>query len=67
MSDQQLADRPQAVQTDANKDVVEVTQEEPARPAFPDGGLRAWSVAIANAGVMFCTLGYVNSWGYVLC
>ncbi|PYI08788.1 putative monocarboxylate permease [Aspergillus sclerotiicarbonarius CBS 121057] len=31
---------------------------------FPEGGSRAWSVALGNAGVMFCTLGYVNSWGY---
>ncbi|KKY25506.1 putative monocarboxylate permease-like protein [Phaeomoniella chlamydospora] len=30
---------------------------------FPDGGTRAWLVAFGNAGVMFCTLGYVNSWG----
>ncbi|PYH97114.1 putative monocarboxylate permease [Aspergillus ellipticus CBS 707.79] len=30
---------------------------------FPEGGLRAWIVALGNAGVMFCTLGYINSWG----
>ncbi|KAL2822619.1 major facilitator superfamily domain-containing protein [Aspergillus granulosus] len=30
---------------------------------FPDGGWRAWGVALGNSGVMLCTLGYVNSWG----
>jgi hypothetical protein len=40
-------------------------EEEPLsdEDAFPEGGARAWSVAMGNAGVMFCTLGYVNSWG----
>ncbi|KAI3391322.1 hypothetical protein diail_7513, partial [Diaporthe ilicicola] len=35
----------------------------PAPPAFPDGGLRAWSVAAGHAGAMFCTFGYINSFG----
>lgn len=30
---------------------------------YPEGGARAWSVAIGNAGAMFCTLGFVNSIG----
>jgi hypothetical protein len=30
---------------------------------YPDGGLKAWSVAIGSAGVLFCTMGYANSWG----
>lgn len=30
---------------------------------YPEGGWRAWSVAIGNSWVMFSTLGYVNSWG----
>lgn len=37
----------------------------PAPPAFPDGGLRAWSVAAGHAGAMFCTFGYINSFGFV--
>lgn len=32
---------------------------------FPEGGARAWSVAIGAAGVMFCTFGYVNAFGQV--
>lgn len=33
---------------------------------FPDGGAKAWSVAIGAAGVMFCTFGYANAFGYEL-
>ncbi|KAL3478821.1 major facilitator superfamily domain-containing protein [Aspergillus californicus] len=38
-------------------------QPEVKPDEFPEGGLRAWGVALGNAGVMLCTLGYVNSWG----
>ena len=34
-------------------------------PAFPEGGVRAWSVAIGCSGVLFSTFGYVNAFGYV--
>ena len=30
---------------------------------FPEGGARAWFVAAGTAGVLFCTLGYTNSFG----
>ncbi|RSL93770.1 hypothetical protein BHE90_011386 [Fusarium euwallaceae] len=30
---------------------------------FPDGGLRAWLVAIGASGAFFCTLGYTNVFG----
>lgn len=33
---------------------------------YPDGGLRAWSVAVGAAGVLFCTFGYANAFGYDL-
>jgi len=33
-------------------------------PAFPEGGVRAWSVAIGCSGVLFSTFGYVNAFGY---
>ena len=32
---------------------------------FPEGGARAWWVAAGNGGVMFCTLGFINTFGYV--
>jgi hypothetical protein len=34
-------------------------------PTFPEGGLRAWSVAIGCGGVLFCGFGYVNAFGCV--
>ncbi|OLN96280.1 Riboflavin transporter MCH5-like protein 2 [Colletotrichum chlorophyti] len=30
---------------------------------FPEGGTRAWLVATGTAGIMFCSLGYTNSFG----
>ncbi|EEH11688.1 monocarboxylate permease-like protein [Histoplasma capsulatum G186AR] len=30
---------------------------------YPDGGVRAWAVAIGTAGVMFCTFGLANAFG----
>lgn len=44
-----------STQADANETSEEMT--------FPEGGARAWFVAAGTAGVMFCTLGYVNSFG----
>lgn len=38
-------------------------QPPPAGADFPDGGPRAWSVALATSGIMFCTMGYMNSFG----
>lgn len=38
-------------------------QETSEEMTFPEGGARAWFVAAGAAGVMFCTLGYVNSFG----
>lgn len=35
-------------------------------PDFPDGGRRAWSVAIGCSGILFCTFGYINAFGYVI-
>ncbi|TQS33141.1 hypothetical protein Golomagni_06524, partial [Golovinomyces magnicellulatus] len=29
----------------------------------PDGGLRAWTIAVGGASVFFCTLGFANSFG----
>jgi hypothetical protein len=41
----------------------ETEQKQDSLADFPEGGLRAWGVALGNSGVMLCTLGYVNSWG----
>lgn len=39
------------------------TPEKAEEDDFPDGGLRAWLVAIGASGVFFCTLGYTNVFG----
>ncbi|KAM3084668.1 hypothetical protein ACMFMG_003129 [Clarireedia jacksonii] len=44
------------------------TDETPEKPTvsmmtFPDGGARAWSVAAGAAGILFCTFGYINTFG----
>ena len=31
---------------------------------FPEGGARAWSVVAGAAGIIFCSLGYCNAFGY---
>jgi hypothetical protein len=31
--------------------------------SFPEGGPRAWAVAIACAFALFCTFGYANAFG----
>jgi len=41
-----------------------LAKEDAAEDTFPEGGARAWSVAAGTAGVTFCTLGYLNSYGY---
>lgn len=33
---------------------------------FPEGGFRAWSVAAGAGGILFCTFGYANAFGYAL-
>lgn len=32
---------------------------------FPDGGVRAWMVALGAGCVLFSTFGYVNAFGFV--
>ncbi|KAI3559231.1 riboflavin transporter MCH5 [Colletotrichum abscissum] len=34
-----------------------------AEDDFPEGGTRAWSVAAGTAAILFCSLGYTNSFG----
>lgn len=30
---------------------------------FPEGGARGWSTTAGAAGVLFCTFGYINTFG----
>jgi hypothetical protein len=42
---------------------LEPRKEESEQLSFPDGGGRAWIVATACAGILFCTFGYINAFG----
>ncbi|KAL4866280.1 hypothetical protein BDV12DRAFT_210629 [Aspergillus spectabilis] len=69
LTDRSTAEKPSPEKplADAEKvppeDITPKVKHDGQHMEFPDGGLRAWGVALGNAGVMFCTLGYVNSWG----
>ena len=39
------------------------TNNEDNTSDVPDGGSRAWLVAAGTAGILFCTMGYTNSFG----
>lgn len=47
---------------DAEKGGVDADDKD-AVQEFPEGGARAWATASGTALIMFCTVGYVNSWG----
>lgn len=53
------------VSADTEKVPSDSSLEKAAPLDFPEGGLRAWSVAAGHAGAMFCTFGYINSFGFV--
>lgn len=38
-------------------------KEQPPEITFPEGGLRAWSVALGCSLILFSTFGYVNAFG----
>jgi len=40
-----------------------LAREPPMLLDFPDGGKEAWLVAAGTATILFCTLGYTNSFG----
>jgi hypothetical protein len=45
---------------------IEGAETQPAGPSlneFPEGGREAWLVAAGTASILFCTLGYTNSFG----
>ena len=54
---------------DASPSIEDTSLEEkpveqlPSHMVFPEGGARAWSVALGTAGVLFCTFGYANAFG----
>ncbi|KAL1960077.1 hypothetical protein VTO42DRAFT_249 [Malbranchea cinnamomea] len=38
-------------------------QQSQQQPTFPDGGLRAWLVVVGAFFLMFCTFGYISTFG----
>ncbi|KAJ0422506.1 major facilitator superfamily domain-containing protein [Aspergillus carlsbadensis] len=63
LSDKHLEKQQSAQQHEPEHREPEAEQKQSGLPDFPEGGRRAWGVALGNSGVMLCTLGYVNSWG----
>jgi len=41
----------------------ELEREVSKSDEFPDGGIRAWMVAVGASSAFFCTLGFTNSFG----
>lgn len=52
------------VESHASDDAGAEKAGEQVPTDFPEGGAAAWAVAIGTSAVTFCTLGYVNSFGY---
>jgi len=50
-------------QYENEKGAEDVSPTESEVITYPEGGLRAWSVALGTAGNLFCTFGYVNAFG----
>ena len=57
------ADKEVALSGDEPLDVEKPAQELPPHMVFPEGGARAWGVALGTAGVLFSTFGYANAFG----
>ncbi len=60
---------PQSPPTDSDHETFsdeKSIEKAPHEITFPEGGARAWGVAIGAAGVLFSTFGYANAFGYVI-
>jgi hypothetical protein len=60
-----ISDVEKADQTDGEVSNQLAVEEETVEDdgSYPEGGLKAWLVAGGTAAVLFCTLGYTNSFG----
>lgn len=56
-------DKSKALESDLETSLENPIEKTPTQKAmdFPDGGAKAWSVAIGAACVLFCTFGYANT------
>lgn len=53
----------QLMEDDKQQKGGETTELPDETHDFPEGGARAWAVAAGTGGILFCTLGYTNSFG----
>lgn len=44
-------------------DSSQAEKNEPPKPTFPEGGLKAWMTVLSCWCVMFNTFGYMNAFG----
>lgn len=61
--DHKVSDIASTTPTDPEKLPSSNDQTSSEEADFPDGGLRAWLVAIGASTAFFCTLGYTNTFG----
>jgi hypothetical protein len=56
---------PDEIKESGDQSTDEAPEKAPQAPqiTFPEGGLKAWSVAIGGGLVLFGTFGYVNAFG----
>ena len=54
---------PESRQGDSIQDGTPLASEKAEESTYPEGGVRAWSVAAGCGGMLFCTFGYVNAFG----
>lgn len=44
---------------------LEANANPAAKPSFPEGGVRAWSVVFGASIALGCAFGYLSAFGYV--
>lgn len=65
MTSVELKDEPETRTVGSAEGITtpESESEKAQELIFPEGGARAWAVALGCAGILFCTFGYINAFG----
>jgi hypothetical protein len=63
VSDTEKGSHPNATCSQQTLVPLHVDEQSADLDPFPEGGLQAWLVAAGTAAILFCTLGYTNSFG----
>jgi hypothetical protein len=61
MGQRKSADHPTDIEENFAED--DTSDQMSKETTFPEGGTRAWLVALGAAGVLFCTFGNINAFG----